>query len=134
MAKRSLSAASTPAIVHELAVRRAALAGQIAELDAILGRTNRQEHARSDRRVGTSKPTAKRVPPKQGSGNAMTLSDAIAQVIGESRKTVAEIVAGIPSTGYQSRSADFHKVIGVNLAQNRKRFKRVGRGVYAVKK
>ncbi len=63
----------------------------------------------------------------------MTLADAMATVIGSGRKSVAEIVAGVLATGYKSRSADLHKVIGVHLAQHKKRFKRVGRGVYAVR-
>ena len=140
MTKRSLSSVPISAIASELRSRRDALAAELAQLDALLGGGSAPMIVRAadaSRRTA-SLPTPKSFRPRRRSGpragNTMTLADAMTMVIGSGRKSVAEIVAGIPLTGYQSRSEDFHKVVGVNLAQNRKRFKRVGRGVYAVKK
>ncbi len=64
----------------------------------------------------------------------MTLAGAMAKVVGSGKKSVADIVAGIPGTGHKPKSADLTMAVGVHLAQHKKRFHRIKRGVYVVKK
>ena len=46
--------------------------------------------------------------------------------------SVAEAVSGVQAAGYRSKSKSFPKIVGRTLSRD-KRFKRVGRGVYALR-
>ncbi len=139
MTQRLLSSLPTSAIASELRSRRDALAAELAQLDALLDGGTRHSMRKAKTPRSTTSGSASEFTRSQHrsgprAGNTMTLAEAITEVIGNGKKSVADIVAGVLAAGYKSRSADLHKVIGVHLAQNKKRFNRTGRGVYAVKK
>jgi hypothetical protein len=46
--------------------------------------------------------------------------------------TVAEAADAVLAAGYKSKSKNFQNIVGITLSKD-KRFKRVGRGVYALK-
>lgn len=140
MAKGSLSSLSTSDLVRELDSRRDAIAAELAQLEAVLGRSSlRAVSYRRNVVAGRTPGRSARKTRRSGHfgprpGNTMTLTDAMARVIGTGRKSVAEIVAGIPSTGYKTRSKDLATMAAIQLANRKDRFRRVTRGVYAVKK
>jgi len=57
----------------------------------------------------------------------------MAKVIGAGKKSVTEIVAGISATGYKSKSKNLAAMAAIQLSQRKDLFRRVKRGVYAVR-
>jgi len=47
--------------------------------------------------------------------------------------TVAQATAAVQMAGYKSKSKDFQNIVGITLSTDKKRFRRVRRGVYALK-
>jgi hypothetical protein len=66
--------------------------------------------------------------------NDVTLPEAIANVLGKSRKplTVGDIMGGVQAMGYRSSSGNFRAVINQTLIKD-KRFISAGRGLYEMK-
>jgi hypothetical protein len=63
------------------------------------------------------------------------LASSIAKFLASSSKSmgIPEIVSAVKRAGYQSSSPSFPRIVGMRLG-DRKRFKRVKRGVYAIAK
>jgi hypothetical protein len=65
--------------------------------------------------------------------NTIGLADALAQFMkGKTKVSVGEAMQGVLSGGYRSKSKAFRTVVNNMLGQD-KRFKRVGRGEFALK-
>ena len=109
-----------------LVAKRDALNCQIAELEAL----------------GAVKPAAARLGRKPGrkpgrramrAARPGSLRGALAEALASKKKlSVAEMVAAVRAAGYKSQSKFFPKVVGMTLAKD-KRFKRISRGVYALR-
>ena len=64
----------------------------------------------------------------------MSLVDALKKTLGRKTLGVSELAVAVKKAGYRSRSADFQGIVNRALIKNPKVFKRVERGVYAVKR
>jgi hypothetical protein len=69
-------------------------------------------------------------------GNSQTLVEALSDVLTKASKplSVIEIMEKVEASGYRSRAADFRGVINQTLIREKKRFARIGRGTYALKR
>lgn len=137
MPTRSLASISTAEITQELNHRRAALLSELSQLDATFSQTRKEPSATASARA-SKQFKARRTPRKGGrrgprGDNIMTLARAMVQVIGAGRKSVAEIVAGIAATGYKSKSKNLAAMAAIQLSLRKDLFRRVKRGVYAVR-
>jgi len=77
--------------------------------------------------VGAGRPKGKR--------QSKTLRAAVVEILGKSGKAMraAEIAKELANTGYESKSKDVKNVVSVLLPQS-KEFRRVRKGLYALKK
>ena len=75
----------------------------------------------------------KRVRKTQGTARAGSLSSKLVEVFqGKKRLSIAEATEMVVAAGYRSKSKDFRNIVGITLAQD-KRFRRVRKGIYALK-
>ena len=121
----------------ELIAARDALDRQIAELEGLGGAkpvavARRKKAGRKNAARKVAKPpVAKAVvvkPAKPGS-----LSSALTEALTTNGKlSVAQATATVQMAGYKSKSKNFQTIVGMTLSQA-PQFKRVGRGIYALK-
>ncbi len=110
----------------ELIAARDTLNRLIAELEGLGGVKATAVARKKPGRRKASRRAAK--PARAGS-----LSSTLAEAIGAKGKlTVTEAADAALAAGYKSKSKDFRNMVGITLSQDR-RFKRVGRGVYALR-
>ncbi|MBS3733401.1 MAG: hypothetical protein KGY99_00545 [Phycisphaerae bacterium] len=99
---------------------------QIAQLQgtATAGRTGKK----------TTKRTAKRGPKRRRPKNTKPLQDYIEDVLAKTPKgmRVRDIMEAVKKAGYKTNSKNFYNLVAGAL--NDKRFRKVSRGVYALKK
>jgi hypothetical protein len=108
-----------------LIAKRDALDGQIAELES-LGTV--KPMAKRGR-----KPGRKRGPKVQRAPRAGSLASALVEALkAKGKLSVAELVAAVKVAGYKSKSKNFQTIVGMTLSKG-KQFKRVKRGVYALR-
>jgi hypothetical protein len=111
----------------ELIVARDALNCQIAELEG-LGGAKATAVARR-KKPGRKKAGRRAMKPARAGSLISALMDALGA---NGKLTVAEAADAVQAAGYKSKSKAFKKVVGITLSTD-KRFRRVRRGVYAVK-
>jgi hypothetical protein len=113
-------------VLPKLVAARNALDKKIAELQG-LGEV-KAAPKRARRKLGK-----KRGRKAQGRMRAGSLSSALVEALGAKGKlTVAEAAEAVVAAGYKSKSKDFQNIVSMTLAKD-KRFRRVRRGVYALK-
>lgn len=140
MSTRPLSHISTVDIFRELKRRHAALLSEVAQIESTFsenrGTAARHRRAKNRQKVSNSKRAARKTRDKRSprEGNKTTLAEAMAKVLGDGKKPVAEIVAGIAATGYKSKSKNLSTMAAIQLGQRKDLFRRVKRGVYKVKR
>ena len=113
-----------PALIAE----RDALNARIAELEGLVGAKPAPAAVarRKPRRRKAARPAMK-------PGRAGSLNRTLAEVFeGKGRLTVAEAVEAVLAAGYRSKSKDFANIVSMTLSKD-KRFRRVRRGVYALR-
>ena len=141
MAKVKLAKASVEDLRKEIARRQRKLPELIAARDTLnrliaelegLGdvkpivkrrkRAGRKKAARSVAERAVAKPA-----------RAGSLSNTLAEALkAKSKLTVAEVAEAALAAGYKSKSKDFRNIVSMTLSKD-KRFRRVRRGVYALK-
>ncbi len=136
MAKARLAKVSAEDLKKEVARRQRKLPTLIAARDALNCQIAELES------LGAVKPTVKRrkkpgrrkaarrvvKPAREGS-----LSSTLAKAIeAKGKLTIAEAAKAVLAAGYKSKSNDFRNMVSITLSQD-KRFRRVRRGVYAMK-
>ena len=110
----------------KLIAQRDELNRRIAELE---GPAAPKRRARKARKASKRKRRVTEEPTK----GTLTLNDALAQVLkGKKGVSVAEALKGVLALGYKSRSKDFRFLVNQTLHRG-DRFKRISRGVYALK-
>lgn len=143
MAKRrqfSLNTIPTSALASELQNRRESLVAELAIINEVLGVSGGAGgSARSFGRMASgSAASARRAGGRRGrsgprGSNTLTLVQAMSSILSSGAKPVTEILEAIPSTGYKSKSKNLRTMVSIQLAQRKDIFRRVKRGVYAVK-
>jgi hypothetical protein len=136
MAKVKLAKVSVEEIKKEIARRQKKLPVLIAERDALNcqiaeleGLGGAKPAAIAPRKPGRPKGARKAVK----AARAGSLSSLLAEAFKAKDKwTVAEAVEAAASAGYKSKSKDFANIVSMMLSKD-KRFRRVRRGVYALR-
>jgi hypothetical protein len=105
-------------VVRTLERRRSRLARQLALLDARIAATGRLIA-----RDGTGRGAETRA------RNKGSLADALAHLLKGKQLSVTDAASGVQRAGYITTSPNFRTMVNLQLL-NRKRFKRVGRGIY----
>jgi hypothetical protein len=114
-------------LLTKLIAQREDLDRQIAELGAI----DAGPALAVDRRM----PVKRRVPGARGrrAKNTMSLPDALAEALkGQKPLGIAEAMEAVLGAGYRTASKSFKSIVNRTLIKD-KRFKRAGRGKYALK-
>jgi hypothetical protein len=65
--------------------------------------------------------------------NELTLVDALANTLKGTKMGLAEAAAAVQKSGYRTNAANFRTMVNIALLKNKKRFKKVERGVYTAK-
>ena len=136
MAKAKLARVPLEKLQREIQRRREELPKLIAQRDELNrriaeleGLAARKRPAKKAKRAVARKRRVKREPRK----GKLTLNDALAQVLkGKKGVSVAEAAEGVFALGYKTRAKDPKLLVNRALCKS-DRFKRVGRGVYALK-
>jgi hypothetical protein len=111
----------------KLIAKRDALNCQIAELEG-LGAV-KPPVVRRGRKPGRKPGRRTTRAPRPGS-----LRSALVEALTSKGKlSVAELVAAVKAAGYKSKSKNLPTIAGMTLSQGRKQFRRVRRGVYALR-
>ena len=134
MRARALSHIPTTQIAAKLQRRRSELMAEVAQIDLALAphapMTTVPDLAHLEGAPHTASRTSRR---GKRRGARMTFAEAMVKVIGDGKKSVAEIVSGIAATGYSSKSKNLPAMAAIQLGQRKDLFRRVKRGVYAVR-
>jgi len=85
-----------------------------------------------------AEPTVAKAPGKirrrRRARNKISLADALAAcLVGKAKVTIPEAIAGVLAAGYKSKAKTFRSVVN-NMLLSDKRFKKVGRGEFTLKK
>jgi hypothetical protein len=110
----------------ELIAARDTLNRLIAELEGLGGV---KPTAIARRKPGRPKGARKAIRPARAGSLSSALVDALRA---KGKLTVAEATDAVVAAGYKSKSKEFKKVVGITLSTDR-RFRRVRRGVYALR-
>ena len=136
MAKARLTKASVEDLVREIRRRQGKLPALIAARDTlnrliaeVEGLGGVKPPAMGRRKAGRRKAARRAMKPAR----AGSLSSALVEALkARGKLAVAEAANAVLAAGYRSKSKAFQKVVGMTLAQD-KRFRRVSRGVYALR-
>lgn len=112
--------------IRGLLKKRSKLVSKIATLDAQIVVAGGRVTAHSN---GTVPASAARKRPK----NEMKLADAMVKAMGGKSMSVPELVEAVKKIGYRSNSPNLRSMVAQRLISEKALFKRVERGVYAVK-
>ena len=113
-------------VLPKLIAMRDALDKKIAELQELGAVRLAPRHAR--RKMGR-----KRARKIQGKARAYSLSSKLVEVFqGKKKQSLAEAIQAVLAAGYRTKSKNFATIVGNTLAQD-KRFRRVRKGIYALK-
>ena len=136
MAKAALGKASIEELKKEIRRRQRALPKLIAKRDEL---DRRIAELQALSAVKPSPKVPKRKAGRKGAGKTgtskkrVTLPQALADVMkGKEKMSVGQAGDAVIASGYKTKSKDFRNVVGLTLSKD-KRFKRVGRGEYALK-
>ena len=136
MAKVRLTKVSVEALKKEISRRQRKLPELIAARDTLnrliaelegLGGVKPTAIAR--RKPGRPKGARKAIRPARAGSLSSALMDALGA---KGNLTVAEAADAVQAAGYKSKSKVFQNIVGMTLSKD-KRFRRVRRGVYALK-
>ena len=135
MPRPKLSTMSIAALRQEIERRQKLLPKLIAQRDALnreiadlQGSAAAQAQKAAKPAVAPTK-TRKRRMPK----NTLRLADALAVFMkGKKKVTIGDAMEGVLAAGYKSNARDFRSVVN-NMLLTDKRFKKTGRGVFALK-
>ena len=112
-------------LLPKLIVQRDALNREIAELQGLAAPEARQ----------AAKPESapKKTRRRHRAKNKVGLADALATFVkGKKKVGIGEAMEGVLAAGYKSNARDFRSVVN-NMLLTDKRFKKMGRGVFALK-
>ena len=113
-------------VLPKLIAMRDTLDKKIAELQGLVELKAAPKLAR--RKIGK-----KRVRKSQGKTRAGSLSSKLVEVFqGRKRLSLAEAIEAVQAAGYKTKSKNFATIVGMTLSKD-KRFRRVRKGVYALK-
>jgi len=141
MAKKHLAAVPMVDLLKEvqkrqkqlpsLQKRRARLAADLDLLDRVIAALTGSSGPRRGRPRGSG---VARVRRKQRAKNKVSLADALVSVMRKSGEPTSapEAAEAVKKVGYKSKAASFRKIVALTLAKDKKRFKRVSRGKYAL--
>jgi hypothetical protein len=136
MPKAKLAKISVEELKREISRRQRVLPALIAKRDALSCRIAEVET------LGAVKsPVRVRKKPGRRLGRRPALAarpgslrSALVQALtSKGKMSVAELAAAVKAAGYKSKSKDPQNIVGMALSQNKKQFRRVRRGVYALK-
>jgi hypothetical protein len=137
MRRAKLAKVSVEELKKEISRRQAALPELIAQRDALNCQIAELEG------LGALKPPAAQLRRKRGrkpgrkanrAARPGSLRSALAEALaGKGKMSVAELVAAVKAAGYKSKSKNLPTIVGMTLSQGKKQFRRVRRGVYALK-
>ena len=112
-------------LLPKLIAQRDALSREIAELQGLAAPEARQ--------AAKSEAAPKKTRKRRRAKNKVGLADALAGFLkGKAKVTIGEAMEGVLSAGYKTTSSDFRNVVN-NMLLTDKRFKKVTRGVFALK-
>ena len=115
----------------ELIAARDALNCQIAELEGLGGAKPTVKRRKKAGRRKAARRAVKRAVVKPS--RAGSLSSALMEALGAKGKlTISEAAEAVQAAGYKSKSKDFQNIVSMALSKD-KRFRRVRRGVYALR-
>jgi len=141
MAKKQLAAVPMEDLLKEiqkrqkqlpsLQKRRARLAADLDLLDRVIAALTASGRPRRGRPRGSGAAKVRRT---QRAKNKMSLADALVGVMKGNRIPITAPAAAeaVKKAGYKSKAAKFRKIVALTLAKDKKRFKRVSRGKYAL--
>ena len=136
MAKVKLARVSVEDLKKEIRRRQGKLAILVAERDALNcriaeleGLVGAKPKAVARRKAGRKKAGRRAMKPARAGSLSSTLAEALRA---KGKCTVAEAVEAALAAGYKSKSKDFANIVSMALSKD-KRFKRVRRGVYALR-
>jgi hypothetical protein len=109
-----------------LIAARDALNCRIAELEALCGA---KPTAVARKKAGRRKAARRAVKPARAGSLSSTLAEALKA---KGKWTVAEAAEAALAAGYRSKSKDFANIVSMALSKD-KRFRRVRRGIYALR-
>ena len=113
-------------VLPKLTAMRDALDKKIAELQGLV-------ELKAAPKLAKRKLGKKRGRKAQGKAREGSLSSKLVEVFqGKKRLSIAEATEAVVAAGYKSKSKDFRNIVGIALAQD-KRFRRMRKGVYALK-
>jgi len=141
MAKKHLAAVPMEDLLKEVKKRqeqlprlqkkRARLAANLEKLDREIAALAGSSRLRRGRPRGRGAAKVRRT---RRAKNKMSLAEALVSVMKESRAPITAPAAAeaVKKAGYKSKAAKFRKIVALTLAKDKKRFKRVTRGKYAL--
>ncbi len=122
--------------VAELQERRDEALAALEEIDRALaelgGAAAGPRPSRPGRKKGASKKTGRTKKAGGRRRGGASLADAIAGALSGGAKPVPDLIAAVREAGYRSSSPNFRNMVSQRLTKD-PRFKRVSRGVYALK-
>ena len=110
--------------------RRGKLQAQVDALDAQIAQLGGSVNGEARR--GPGRRTRGGTGRRRRAKNGMTLTEALAKALGRRSMSVTEAAAAVRKAGYRTNSKSFRTQVNIALIKSGK-FKRVGRGEYAVK-
>jgi hypothetical protein len=136
MAKARLAKVSVGDLKKEIARRQRKLPTLIAARDALnhqIAELGGLGSVKAVPKRAKRKPAKKRVRKDKGTARAGSLSSKLVEVFqGKKRLSITEAIQAVLAAGYKTKAKNFSSMVSDLLAKN-KRFKRVGRGIYALK-
>jgi len=133
MPRTKLARAPLKDLQREIERRREQLPKLIAQRDELDRRIAELEGLAAPKRRAKQTAKRKRRVSRKPAKGTLTLNDALAQVLqGKEAVSITDALKGVLALGYETRAKDFRFVVNRTLARS-DRFKRVAKGVYALK-
>lgn len=136
MPRSRLSAMSTTALWQEIERRQKLLPKLIAQRDALNREIAELQGSATPeaRKAAKLEAAPKKARRRRRAKNKVGLADVLAACLkGKGKVTIPEAIAGVLAAGYKSKAANFRSVVN-NMLLSDKRFKKVGRGEFTLKK
>ena len=135
MPRSRLSTMSIADLRHEIERRQKLLPKLIAQRDALSREITELQALATPQARKATKPEAapKKTRRRRRAENKVGLADALALFLkGKKNVSIGDAMEGVLAAGYKTTSKDFRKVVNKTLLTD-KRFKKTGRGVFALK-
>jgi len=134
MPRARLSNLSIAQLQQEIARRRKLLPKLIAQRDALDREITELQGLGTSPAAAAASRAAKKLRRRRRARNKVNLANALAQFMkGKAKVAIGEAMEGVLAAGYKSKARDFRSVVN-NMLLNDKRFKKVARGEFALKK